>query len=502
MTWLVVATSLLDPLDLFRVDDPEHPDALWRSATGAVIEGRPAPGTPHRHAVMAELDEMPAIEALQATNADLWHADGLTGAGVRIAVFDIGWDGFQADVSELGEFTGRDCVVHPSCEVELDLLRPAEGLELGVHGIGCAEVVRDVAPGAELYLVRANGLTAFENGVRWAVREGIDIISMSMSFYNSSFYDGGGPFAPLVADLAANDILLVTSAGNNGRVHWFGPFLDEDGDGRMDGDGDNGLWTYQTAGAKTFYVNWNQHARCGDTDLDVALIDVANGERVVLGRAAEPQVRDADQCETVERLRAGVPREDWYRLEVTHVGGGLADLDVDIIARSGSLLDTMPERSIADPGVHPGTFTVGAIRAVDYLDASVEEFSSWGPTHGGAAKPDIAGPNGLSTAAYGVQGFYGTSASTPAVAGLVALVMEDDPSLTPQQAARKLQGWALSDDVGFAAPDPRWGAGKARLPVRDPERGPCGRRPLILPLVILPVWARRRRRRASGRQTG
>ncbi|MFT4623503.1 MAG: subtilisin family serine protease [Myxococcota bacterium] len=502
MTWLVFATSLLDPLTLFRVDDPHHPDALWRSATGAVIEGRPPAGVPHRYAVMAELDSMPAVEALEVTNADLWHADGLTGAGVKIAVFDIGWYGPEADVSELGEYIGRDCVLHPSCEAELDLQRPREGVETGVHGIGCAEVVRDLAPGAELYLVRTNGLTAFENGVAWAVREGIDIITMSMSFYNASFYDGGGPFAPLIADLASNDILLVTSAGNNARAHWFGRFVDADLDGRLDGDGDNGLWTYQTAGAKTFYVNWNQHGRCGDTDLDVKLVDVAGGERTIVGWSRDVQDRDGDQCEPVERLRADVPREDWYRLEVEHVRGAVTDVSIDIIGRSGSILDSMPDRSVSEPGVHAGTFTVGAVRASEYLSASVEDFSSWGPTHGGLSKPDIAGPDGLSTSAYGPEGFFGTSASTPAVAALVALVMEDDPSLTPAQAAVKLQAWALGSNVGFSAPDPRWGAGKARLPLRTSERGPCGRRPLILPVVLLPVWWRRRRRRARPAQNG
>ena len=497
--WFVLASTIWDPLQLFRVEDPDYPGALWRSETGAVIEGRPADGVPHRYAVMAELDAMPAAEALEVTNADLWHADGLTGRGVKVAVFDIGWFGPEADVSELGDYHGRDCVLHPSCEVELDLERPREGVGTGVHGLGCAEVVRDIAPGSELYLVRVNGLTALENAVRWAVREDVDIITMSMSFYNASFYDGGGPFAPLITDLVANDILLVTSAGNNARAHWSGRFVDGDADGWLDGDGEGGLWTYQLAGTKTFYLNWNQHARCGDTDLDMQLVDVASEDRVVLGRATAVQERFGDQCEPVERLRVSVPREDWYRLEVELVTGSAADLQVDILGRSGSFLDTQPGRSISEPGVHAGAFTVGAVRASEYRTASVEDFSSWGPTHGGLAKPDIAGPNGLSTSAYGPAGFFGTSASTPAVAGLIALVMEDDPSLTPLEAARKLQGWALNDNIGMAAPDPRWGAGKARLPVRDGGPVPCGRRPLVLPLFLLPVWWIRRERQGTGR---
>jgi subtilisin family serine protease len=363
-------------------------------------------------------------------------------------------------------------------------------VDSGIHGFACAEIVRDIAPDVELHLVRVNGFTMFENAARWAIRNDIDIISMSMSFYNDSFYDGNGPFDAVIAQLEANDILVVTSAGNNARLHWRGTFSDADGDGRMDFDGSNGLDIEIPSGGGNLYVNWNQHGRCGDTDLDVYVYDA---DRNIVGNSVDEQIADAEHCQPVERVSAHSESGGAYRLEVHHQTGLSSYVEVDILLRSGAIKEAVPEGSVADPAAHVDVFAVGAVRASKYFSGDVEGFSSWGPANSGVAKPDIAGPDGLSTDAYGPVGFFGTSASTPVVAALIAVILSDDPSLTPREAAHKLQGWALSEGLAIAEPDPRWGAGKARLPIRNPETPPCGRRPLVMWLIVLPVWWFRKR---------
>ncbi len=158
----------------------------------------------------------------------------------------------------------------------------------------------------------------------------------------------------------------------------------------------------------------------------------------------------------------------------------------------GRIEGAHPEGSIADPGADPRVLTVGAVDVAGYLSNDIESFSSQGPVASGVAKPDIAGPDGLSVPAYGGRGFFGTSAATPVVAGLVALVMSDDPSLTPHQAASRLKGWAWSSGGSLNQNDPRWGAGKARLPVRDSLETGCHTAPQLLPLVLLPLGLIRR----------
>jgi hypothetical protein len=465
------------------------------SATGAVLLEPPPPGTKWRHEEVPHVDAWPAEEAIEALNADVWHETGATGAGVKVAVFDLQWFGSEADPDVLGDVETHDCWASPTCEPAMDTFLPRFSHEEGVHGYGCAQVVRDVAPDAEIHLVRVNGETTLENAVDWAIREGVDVVSMSLSFFNTSFYDGTGPVNGHMDRLAAAGVLMVASSGNYARGHWMGPYTDGNDDGRMDLDGEDGLWVHLgTGSARGIYVSWNQFRYCGLTDLDVWLRDEAGN---VIGRSDQVQSADADSCAPVERLSGYVEEEGWYRLEIVQRAGPVANLSVNVLVTDGSVLDSMAEGSMTDPSSHPAVLGVGAVRADGYLWNEPEGFSSRGPTSDGRPKPDIAGPDGLSTDAYGPVGFYGTSAATPAVAGAVALVLSDDPTLTPFEAARHLEGWALGDSATFESPDPRWGAGKARLPVRDGAPSPCGERPLLLPLFLLPVrWLRRR---AGGR---
>lgn len=487
MLSLFFATTL-DPWTMIRVDDPNTPGAVSRSETGAVLLAPPAAGR-WRYESIAETDAWHAEEALAATNATVWQDAGHTGEGVRIAVFDVGWYGISLD-EDMADATTQDCWTSASCEPPMDTFHPRFANEEGSHGYACAEVIQDIVPDATLFLVRVNGFTTFENATSWATRNDIDLISMSMSFYNNSFYDGTGPYVPLVNALTASDTLLVTSAGNDARGHWSGPFRDSDLDGRMDFDGENGLWAYLREGKRNVYVSWNQYTTCGKTDLSLVL---THEDGAVAARANRVQERDGDECGPNERLTAEIIEEGWYKLEVHHERGSTAHLKVAVHTRNFDLRDPDPHGALADPGALPGVLAVGAVRASQYASADIEGFSSWGPNQAGLDKPDIAGPNGLSTNTYGGNGFYGTSASTPVVTALIAQVLSSDPELSVFDARDRVQNWALSDDDGFGRNDPRWGHGKARLPIHDDAPSVCGHRPLLMPLFFLPFsWFRRR----------
>jgi len=482
---LLLATALgLDGGDaprLVRVEIPDHPGALVSSETGSVLDRPPAPGIEWRWEPVAELDRSPAFEALEATNADLWHDLDHRGQGVRVAVFDPGW--FGAAESELGRFSTHDCIAHKSCDTPFEPLEQS-----GKHGVACAEVVRDLAPDAQLFLVRMGSFTSFENGVQWAIRNDIDLISMSVSFYNDSFHDGTGPFAPLMEALEAHDILLVTSAGNTAREHWMGDYVDADLDGRMDFDGSNRLLFDMGPGqGKRVNINWDQHRICGTTDLDLIVTDL---EGDILARSEAVQQADADQCQPVEQLKLDLEEAGRFALEVHHKRGASARLALSILARSGSIVGAVADRSVTIPADHPLAVAVGAVRADRYQTAGAEGFSSWGPNNAGWPKPDIAGPDRLSTATYGAEGFSGTSAATPAVAGLIAVRMSAAPQSTPREAFEWLGRRALSDTPLWEA-DPELGAGRARLPVPEVTDPGCGRRPLLMPLLLLPLWRRR-----------
>lgn len=492
---------LLDPSNWARVDDPNRTDALFRSASGSVLAQPPEDGTPWRPETIPEIDVAAEDEiaegalvafpedVLALTNADLWHRDGVLGKGVKIAIFDLGWFA-DVDRDKVAPFTTHDCLETPTCESPFDPLRPVVALGGGSHGWACAETVRSVAPEAELFLVRVESQTMYENAVAWAIREGIDIISMSMTFYNDSIYDGQGPHDALTTSLEEAGALMVTSSGNDALLHWMGPWVDADGDDRLDGDGSNGLQLYltKTTGINLVFNQWG--IRCGDTDLEIRVYDPRGYE---VGRSDDEQLRGEDQdCEPVDVVTAQVLSDDWYRVEVHRLRGSAVGLQLDLISKSGQWLDYMPQGSVADPQSHPYAVAVGAVRTDLYWTGPPESYSSYGPTRIGLKKPEIAGPDGLSVTTYGPVGFFGTSASTPAVAGLIALVLADertrDSSFTARQAFERLTGYAHRPTPTPDAPDDAYGAGMARLPVREPLRGRCGERPLWMTLLLPFLW--------------
>ena len=430
-------------------------------------------------------------------NIGPWHEQGLLGEGVQVAVFDPQWLNLDLMAEELGEFETHDCSWHPSCSTPIDSLRVRYSWEQGAHGIACAEVIRDIAPEAELHLVRVNGLTTFENAVDWAIREDIDVISMSLSFFNESFYDGTGSINAQIDRLADAGILMVTSAGNYASEHWSGSFSDPDGDGLHNFDSsDWGLPIYWSAGTRRVYLSWDQYGACGESDLDAY---VYNADGNLVGRSTSTQDRDARSCQPVERVSVQAHHEGWYYLRVHHVAGA-PDIRMNVLARGGYVWMGNASSSITDPGTHPLALTVGAVRAHDYLLNDVETFSSQGPTLSGHAKPDIAGPNGLSTYTYGPTNFYGTSASTPAVVGAIALEMSAHPGMSARVAADRLIASADPFGATWSPTDMALGAGRARLasPATAEPLG-CGHGagiwPLFLPL--LRGWRPRRRRESS-----
>ena len=494
MLILLAIPSLLAS-ELVRVDVPDHPLAIASSAVGSTLLGPPDDGTPYRPEPVPETtasayDGWTASEALEVMGVEPWHAAGFDGSGVKIAVFDIQWFGLEQHPT-LSSLSNHDCFGHRSCALPIDTLRPQFAFETGKHGLACAEVIQAIAPGADLYLVRVNGLTALENAVAWAIREEMDLVSMSMSFFSESFYDGTGSINTAVDGLVDAGILLVNSAGNYAQQHRADTFLDQDADGRHEFERDSELLPiYLPEGSTKVSLSWDEYRRCGTTDLDAYMYDEAGD---LVGRSTRAQALNSDNCFPVESFTVKVDDAAWHYLLV-HRSSGRSVVDFKVMTRRGQIYNATPQGSVTDPGSHPHVFTVGAVLADGYRLNEVETYSSQGPTSAGADKPDITGPDGLTTSAYGQKRFYGTSAATPAVAGALALILSQDPSLTPREAALALQASAIDTTPAWAEPATSTGACKAHLPALGEVHSGCGSgAPLLKVLFWLPMSAISRR---------
>jgi len=132
----------------------------------------------------------------------------------------------------------------------------------------------------------------------------------------------------------------------------------------------------------------------------------------------------------------------------------------------------------------PGTCTVklpgaapDAIAVANMADTGASGFylspdSSRGPTADGRIKPDISAPGvNIGGAVFGTGNGYdfasGTSMSSPFVAGVVLLMLQENPSLTPAQVKSILMStavdWGRGGDAtvpGSTGPDIDYGAGR------------------------------------------
>lgn len=499
---LLAPPTHADEWDLVRVDIADFPGALASSTVGSTLLAPPTDGTTWRIESIPELDQstndIPLDQVWDSTlstaiGLDAWHDAGHLGQGVRVAVFDLQWFGAEIRSSEIGNPITHDCWADPLCEQPMDTLRPRFDFERGSHGVACAELVHDIAPEAELHLVRVNGQTTFENAVDWAIREEIDLISMSMTFFNESFYDGTGVISKEISRLEEAGILMVTSAGNNGERHYEDTFRDQNQNGYHEFHSGSEFLPIRAQGGdgRVAAVIWDEFDACGTNDLAVELFD-AKGNTI--RRTDSFQDAENKKCMPVERVRGPLELEgDWAYLRIFRPSGS-GPLPLDIMSFSGGIYGAMAGNSMADPAPHPYAFTVGAVPVDGYMHNDVEFFSSQGPSRGSTFKPSIAAPDGVSTRTYGANRFYGTSASAPITTGALAVRMSADASISPRQAAIDLQNWAWTGQDPWTRPDPGLGAGRLRLP--KPEmltpKG-CTSTPLQATLLLLPLFAIRRK---------
>ncbi|QMU73256.1 S8 family serine peptidase [Streptacidiphilus sp. P02-A3a] len=141
-----------------------------------------------------------------------WAWGGSSGRGVRVCIVDSGIEGGHPDV---GPIQGSYAVT--SVGGAEPSVRPVDDGDACGHGTACAGIVRSLAPECELYSVRvlgeryASSGDAFVTGLRWAVSQGFDVVSLSLSTTRRRFAEA---LHAIADDAYFQRTLLVASAHN------------------------------------------------------------------------------------------------------------------------------------------------------------------------------------------------------------------------------------------------------------------------------------------------
>ncbi len=391
-------------------------------------------------------------ESVTATLASAWHAKGFTGKGVKVAVIDGGFSGL-AERQAAGDLPAS-AVTQDYCGGRL--------MTADDHGTAVAEIVHEMAPDAQLYLVCMENDSDFAAAVAYAKSQGVHVVNFSAGWEGAFRNDGSDRFSAIVADAKASGILWVNSAGNEADTHWAGsysPGSDTVHDWSPSGDeGNTFLWPDDSVICG--FLRWDEWPNAV-SDFDLAL--VSSGSNTLLAISEDEQSGSQPPFEglCVEQSSGSDLRVYWaivgYRVSTSP--------QLDLVSWSPPLEYSVAAGSIAAPATSSAAFAVGALC---WQSRQIEPYSSQGPTIDGRVKPDIMGHDSVSGATYGTfdgscpSGFAGTSASSPEVAGAAAIVRQAFPTYGADQVRQYLVGHAR--DLGTAGVDNTYGAGELQLP--------------------------------------
>jgi subtilisin family serine protease len=443
--------------------------------------------------------------ATAGAKADFMWAQGIDGSGVVISILDSGLDSTHADIPTL--VGGKDYYDWPNLDDTIEGAHPhgthVSGSALG-RGTLSGGTYSGSAPGADLVFLKIGGdatSSATEASMIAAYKAsvdtyGVDIISVSYGGLNT-YNDGSEEDCQTIDWVVEQGVLFLTSAGNsaNDATHYSGTVGTKAASDTIKIQVDDNI-------VIPFLLTWYDGLGT-NTDLELQFLD---GSFMPITTTAYTQTQSDRGTESQEFESDLVASGTYYAVVTNNSPKSLASQDYHLYSYDYDAWFpvgadpnyTCIGGAVADEAISVGAWVSrGAWPAwTDWCGDNwyynqpqddITTFSSRGPridgagpqlpfiSAGGSALASCMDRNfsysdwqvidndGLNLTCVGPADYIimqGTSMACPIAAGVCALLLENNPDLTPSQVKQIIIDNATTDAYTGTVPNDTWGYGK------------------------------------------
>jgi Subtilase family len=420
-------------------------------------------------------------EEVHRTNADTWQQAGITG-NVRVGIIDF-FDFSFWDPNENGPVPDAAHQFCPTLTDDLCIGGQINSAMGDPHGVAVAEIVKDMAPAAELFVATTATTAETQAAIDWFALNGVQIITRSLGAAYDGPGDGTGPLDAVV-DYAADRGITWFNSGGNDAISGYGRYTEGvDSFGYVDFLSGPGVDTMlrispQSGGVAFDGIRWANDWNLPPSEVTDYSIEVWQGANESSATQAltldDPQDAGAPPLEAVDASFnvSGLGQALFLRIHADSHYSPSAPDTVEVATFFGAieLGRQSAAFSSAKPVVDSRNPALVAVGAIDPADGSaIASYSSRGPTNDGRIKPDLSAPSCVTSTVYTPMCFNGTSAASPAAAGMAALLLGQGLAVPGMPLAALMKHLVV--DLGPPGPDNAYGAGEIRLPDIPPVAG-------------------------------